>query len=802
MTIYALCPNCGKTLVDTGEQRFIECASCGRIVPSRVYGVKFPEGGSASDEAEVFYGLESEARMPRRPVAENKLDFLGPIRTLGSVLCLITIVIFIIILFINFIAFFPALVVTAPELVKEHHNDIRTELPLVIDDTPPLITGLQNFSGNYFAGQVVDFNVSISEPYLKEGFVEIDLNNSIKQDAPTKYNLKSSSPVNKYITSFQAPIEIGTHQMVIIAEDYAGNVAIKRLDFEVISSPTPVLLLTHPLDYSIINSSDILEFSRTIGNVTEVTYSLDQNIEKIPLFPPYSISTSNWSEGQHQLNLTIRSTNGASGYQNYSIYIDDSEPVLSSLSIEPLTIGRNDTFLQRLNASKAEFYRGEFVDLKLKIIEDTPGNAQVLFENRTFGLVQAIDELEPSTHGTTFQSIFPLPKNPDKYHLKIICSDLAGNVKTLRKEITVARINLNYYPVPILNLSTSGPGKSLSLPYINSSAQLTLPLDYGDFESLNYTTASGTSTTQLNYSESLNLTGQPEGEGIIGIHARGYYHSWDYLFFSLPIPPFLFVLPFVLTGWSLFAFYILIALAIILSNMYLFKSSFKNVIGQLKAAAAKGRAPMMESKNSMIMLAQLFLAVFSFSWIFYQVLSFAQVPTRTPDFSSLSTWLYIYNLTSAAVYEEVISRVLLIGLPLFIIHALIGKLKRPKFKYLLGGGFETNKLTIFLIIFSSLTFGLAHAPGWDYWKVIPTFISGFALGYLFVRKGIFAAILLHFSINFLTIPLKLLNYPLVLNLIYFFIIMLFIGVGIIYFGYYFTRVVKLFTPSRVRKSYS
>jgi membrane protease YdiL (CAAX protease family) len=235
---------------------------------------------------------------------------------------------------------------------------------------------------------------------------------------------------------------------------------------------------------------------------------------------------------------------------------------------------------------------------------------------------------------------------------------------------------------------------------------------------------------------------------------------------------------------------------IILSNFYLFKSSTRGALKQLDSALKKSRAPMMESQNTIIMLAQLFFAVYSFNWIYYYILQLGQVPTHTPDFSALSDWALIYNLTSAAVYEEIISRILLIGIPLLIIHAILKRLKKPMKNYILGGDFEINKITIILIIFSSITFGLAHAPGWDYWKVIPTFISGFALGYLYIRKGIFAAILLHFTINFLSIPLLLLNYSIFVSLLYFFAILFFIFMGIIYIGYYITRIFKLFKKKK------
>jgi hypothetical protein len=194
------------------------------------------------------------------------------------------------------------------------------------------------------------------------------------------------------------------------------------------------------------------------------------------------------------------------------------------------------------------------------------------------------------------------------------------------------------------------------------------------------------------------------------------------------------------------------------------------------------------------MVAQIFLAVVSFSYIYNFILSLNRVSTHTPDFSSLSLWTLIYNLTSAAVYEEIISRILLIGIPLLIIHAVLRRTKKPIHRYLLGGGFKLNKLTIFLILFSSVTFGLAHAPGWDYWKVLPSFVSGLALGYLFVTKGIYLSILLHFSINFLTIPLAMADYPLGPSILYAFMIFFWIIIGFIYIVYYLRNIIKGLFP--------
>jgi hypothetical protein len=49
-----------------------------------------------------------------------------------------------------------------------------------------------------------------------------------------------------------------------------------------------------------------------------------------------------------------------------------------------------------------------------------------------------------------------------------------------------------------------------------------------------------------------------------------------------------------------------------------------------------------------------------------------------------------------------------------------------------------------LVLASSVIFGAQHYVGWGWWKTLPAAIMGLALGYVFVRHGIGAAILLHF----------------------------------------------------------
>jgi hypothetical protein len=115
-------------------------------------------------------------------------------------------------------------------------------------------------------------------------------------------------------------------------------------------------------------------------------------------------------------------------------------------------------------------------------------------------------------------------------------------------------------------------------------------------------------------------------------------------------------------------------------------------------------------------------------------------------------WYLLYALLNASVYEELISRLLLIGLPLLIYEAISrGLFKKTNAKFfncLFGGSLPIEAKDAYLIMFSAALFGLGHFSGWSMWKVLPTFISGLAFGYLFYKKGLHLAILLHFATDY------------------------------------------------------
>ncbi|MDR1405457.1 MAG: CPBP family intramembrane metalloprotease [Candidatus Methanoplasma sp.] len=106
--------------------------------------------------------------------------------------------------------------------------------------------------------------------------------------------------------------------------------------------------------------------------------------------------------------------------------------------------------------------------------------------------------------------------------------------------------------------------------------------------------------------------------------------------------------------------------------------------------------------------------------------------------------LYLY--ANAPVWEELATRAFYIGIPMTAVTLIITK-KKESLKCLLGG-FGMSRFALILIIVSSVIFGFAHQPVWGIYKVIPVIWFGFALGYLFVRFGLYAAIAFHFLYNY------------------------------------------------------
>ena len=107
----------------------------------------------------------------------------------------------------------------------------------------------------------------------------------------------------------------------------------------------------------------------------------------------------------------------------------------------------------------------------------------------------------------------------------------------------------------------------------------------------------------------------------------------------------------------------------------------------------------------------------------------------------------IPELVNASVWEELVSRVALIGLPMMVIMLIASKghSDLPWYRYL-AGGFGYSRVALILVVFSSVFFGCAHL-NWGLWKILPTIIGGLAMGYVYMRYGVHASILMHMMVD-------------------------------------------------------
>jgi hypothetical protein len=245
--------------------------------------------------------------------------------------------------------------------------------------------------------------------------------------------------------------------------------------------------------------------------------------------------------------------------------------------------------------------------------------------------------------------------------------------------------------------------------------------------------------------------------------------------------------------WVLIGFYIFLAAAITASLFIMVKKSRVPFRKELDGVSpAEGHSPL-------FVTATLMFAVISFNVLFYVVLGLFGAQPTTIDLDSEPVWAQLLSFAGASVWEEIVSRMLLIGVPLLFINLARHQLGDVK-RYFIGGNFKIGRLEIIFLLFSALMFGLAHISLWDWYKVLPTFFSGLALGYLFLRYGIYASIMMHFFIDYLTIPYYVANKAWFVSLPIFLLELAMIVVGVACFIYYASKVWEFTNGGEVKKA--
>ena len=236
--------------------------------------------------------------------------------------------------------------------------------------------------------------------------------------------------------------------------------------------------------------------------------------------------------------------------------------------------------------------------------------------------------------------------------------------------------------------------------------------------------------------------------------------------------------------------------------------AFRRPLGELRSR--------LESRSAWVVTGQVWLAVFFFVSVYYLVvLATGNEPARPPTFGAAPSWYGYYVFANASVYEEVVSRFLLIGVPLFVAGLAMGlRTSSPRAalaaasRHLLGGTVTRNSpasLVAFaggLAVLSSVVFGLAHVPSWDWWKFPPAAIAGLGMAYLFLRRGLFAAILFHFATDYLGIALSSAQSGSETQIIVGIFALALLGLGAFFFLWYIVYTVRLASDLAVKWGWS
>lgn len=197
------------------------------------------------------------------------------------------------------------------------------------------------------------------------------------------------------------------------------------------------------------------------------------------------------------------------------------------------------------------------------------------------------------------------------------------------------------------------------------------------------------------------------------------------------------------------------------------------LVREARRSLSKLELPTLRTDNTWIVIFRMYMAIVGFYLIYNILLGLFTVSPEVPDFAEQPLWHRLHSFAVASVWEEILVRVLMLGLPLLVYHVLADRKEASVGRYLVGGGFKIDNAAFVLIFVSSMVFALAHVAGWDLWKVLPTVISGFAFGYLFLKRGLWAAIILHFTFDYLGMTTDVLiewgiDITLLFNLFFFF----------------------------------
>jgi len=202
---------------------------------------------------------------------------------------------------------------------------------------------------------------------------------------------------------------------------------------------------------------------------------------------------------------------------------------------------------------------------------------------------------------------------------------------------------------------------------------------------------------------------------------------------------------FSISGHALAGYFLLVCMAIVVSTMITMRE-WRPFTAELRDLSHLRKVTPTSTPMVLIYFFLIDIALVIVYNVVVIVFRAGAAPAGPGDWD-FENWELLFLLANASVYEEIITRVLLIGLPLAVIGIFTRRYRG--WRTLFGGTALFDRPTMVLIIMSSLIFGMAHVIyGWDAFKFPTAFFSGLLFGYLYIEKGLHASIMLHFMIDY------------------------------------------------------
>ena len=193
-------------------------------------------------------------------------------------------------------------------------------------------------------------------------------------------------------------------------------------------------------------------------------------------------------------------------------------------------------------------------------------------------------------------------------------------------------------------------------------------------------------------------------------------------------------------AWSIFIILFIIS----------FLGPKKNLVKSISDILSSGKYSF--SDNYMINIIKWFSILVLISSIITIVQESFGVITKPPD--TTNDLILFLQISLAPITEEIGFRLILIGIPLFLIYS-----HKSSIKFFLKSLWNPysnlhiyeNRKAIALIIGVGIFFGVAHVISGEPWsngKILQASIGGIILGWVYFRYGLAAAIILHWATNY------------------------------------------------------